>query len=113
MTTINDLLTVTITIQYNGINTDNGQDMPEGEYYEETFGVGEDDLLDDPIVALTEIASAIEEGNLYGWMQQAMINNRIAAGDLRAETTTEMFARCAASHQTDTSAPNTKDNANG
>ncbi len=89
---IQDLMTISLSIDLNGIIKDGENELQHHEGHEETFSCGLEDA-ESTADLIREIADAIEEGRLYGWMMQDQADSMVKAGDLREETQSELFDR--------------------
>lgn len=88
MTTVNSLLTLTVSISMNARDEDGN---PVREFVEMCFGAGFDDA-EETAFELLELSKAVDSDNLYGWMMQRKMNAAIDLGELRAETPEEITA---------------------
>ncbi|NTG20031.1 hypothetical protein G6L00_06185 [Agrobacterium rhizogenes] len=97
MSDVNDFLTLTISVDFRGVEKSGEDEKPVHDFYEETFSITDEDA-ELTSTKLEEIAEAVMEGRLYGWLQQEKIDGEIQSGDLRPETAEEMLARVTLEH---------------
>ena len=99
MPDINNLMTLTVIIEVNGMEKGGDTERPHHESYQETFGVGDEDACD-TVIMIRDIADAVEQGRIYGWMTQEAVNAQVSSGDLRALTGAETLDAIRAEHET-------------
>lgn len=90
MADVNDLLVLTISISLQAIQKEPTGEVERTEYLQMSLGVGEEDA-EDTVCLLSDIAVAVEDGRLYGWMEQHNLQSMLDGGDLRKMTSEEIF----------------------
>lgn len=86
---LDELLVVTVGVRLAAWRTNDEEDSPCEEGIEFNLGVGIDDC-EETALTLQEIATEAEASRLYGWMRQKILENEIAAGEVRAMSIDEL-----------------------
>jgi hypothetical protein len=97
LSTADKLMTLSITVEFAGFERDGDTEARICESINECFAVS--DSAVELTEMLREIADAVEQGKLYGWMRQNMADSAVNAGDIRPETRAEELERWRAEHE--------------